>query len=133
MIGIKIDQRNEGIVEKSIVLSLCLSLIFIVETHLPNTSEFSALVTSSEIKRKGKREWESPSGWRGGLTFSLDGGFNKVCVEQVSLARRRKEKNVKSGSGRFFSKPKRILAFIPAFGFGRTKLRTDRTVNPPTP
>lgn len=92
MIEIKIDQRNEGIVEKSIVLSLCLSLIFIVETHLPNTSEFSALVTSSEIKRKGKREWESPSGWRGGLTFSLDGGFNKVCVEQVSLARRRKEK-----------------------------------------
>lgn len=27
MIGIKIDQRNEGIVEKSIVLSLSLSLV----------------------------------------------------------------------------------------------------------
>lgn len=77
LIGVKIDQGDEGIEEseKSIVppsfsLSLSLSsLIFIVETHLPNTSEFSALVTSSEIKRKG--EGGLPSGC--GFVFN-DGG-----------------------------------------------------------
>lgn len=65
-------------------------------------------------------------------SFSVwNGGFNKVCVEQVSLARHKKKKR-ENWWQKVFSK--RILAFTPAFGLHeQSSASIELSINPRAP